>query len=214
MSSKKDNFTINISEKYKSFVWAPPKTGTTHLFFVLRHFDFEGLSVNYDRTDTTRIYDYVTHNHSTNLFLGHENYKLILSARNPYSTAFSYYCHMMSNGDVSIENFRNYIYDNFPPQQSRMRVIFQLETNRKPDYVLRVETLYEDYTKIPFVRNSLLNTSGILKDLCNKKMNRSKYDLPSFKKFYNKELADLVYYSCPNYFEFMGYHKDSWMDID
>jgi hypothetical protein len=84
----------------------------------------------------------------------------------------------MSNGDVSIENFRNYIYGNFPPQQSRMRVIFQLETTRKPDYVLRVETLYEDYIKIPFVRNSLLNTSGILKDLCSKKMNRSKYDLP------------------------------------
>jgi hypothetical protein len=27
-------------------------------------------------------------------------------------------------------------------------------------------------------------------------------------------LADLVYYSCPNYFEFMGYHKDSWIDIE
>ena len=37
-----------------------------------------------------------------------------------------------------------------------------------------------------------LNASGILKDLCNKKMNRSKYNLPSFKKFYTKELKNIT----------------------
>ena len=36
------------------------------------------------------------------------------------------------------------------------------------------------------------------------------YYLVGWKKFYNKRLADLVYYNFPHHFELFGYDIDSW----
>ena len=82
---------------------------------------------------------------------------------------------------------------------------------RKPDYVIRLEHLYEDWLKLPFVPNHGLNLSGELEKLTKIRLNNSKNDGGDYwKKYYDQVLADLVYYNHPDLFELFGYDKDSW----
>jgi hypothetical protein len=84
-------------------------------------------------------------------------------------------------------------------------------TQRVPDYFIRQENLYEDYIKIPFVRDSKLNTCGILEELCGRKMNEGSPKLKTYKEYYNQELADIIYLNYKEYFDHLSYDKDSWM---
>jgi hypothetical protein len=76
--------------------------------------------------------------------------------------------------------------------------------------VVRVESLYEDYSKIPFIVESDYYKSGELKKMTTQKINVSNKDEFLWKKFYTQEIADIVYYRMLRYFEMFGYDKDSW----
>jgi hypothetical protein len=80
---------------------------------------------------------------------------------------------------------------------------------RVPDYFIRQEHLFEDYSKIPFIQNSDFYKSGLLKELCETKINHNKntYD---FRDYYDEMTADLVYYNFSKYFDLLGYDKNSW----
>jgi hypothetical protein len=84
---------------------------------------------------------------------------------------------------------------------------------RTPDYFVRTESLYEDYQTIPFIKEHEINLSGELEELCKQKMNPSPTVIDNYwKKFYDRDLADLVYYNNVNKFELFGYDKDSWKE--
>jgi len=83
---------------------------------------------------------------------------------------------------------------------------------RKPDYFLRVESLYYDYIQIPFIRNSKLNKCGLLYELCNKKLHSNKNNVKSLEEYYTEDMANHTYEQFKDYFELLGYDKDSWKD--
>jgi hypothetical protein len=83
-------------------------------------------------------------------------------------------------------------------------------TERVPDYPVRLENLYEDYSKIPFIVESDYFKSGELKNEVNKKINVSNEDENLWRKFYTQEIADIIYYRMPRYFELFEYEKNSW----
>jgi hypothetical protein len=103
-------------------------------------------------------------------------------------------------------SFEGFIFDyKVKPKENLMK-------ERLPDYFIRQENLYDDYVKIPFVRDSKLNECGILKELCDRKINKGPNKKP-IKDYYNQETADIIYLNYKEYFDLCGYDKDSWKDM-
>jgi len=198
--------SLNISEVHKCFLWLPAKTSTTHATHVLNHFDFYSIDCDYTKQIVYQKRDYISHNHVQELFLGHERYDLISTTRNPYSrvvSMFEYFRPQDKEGK-KFETFEEFVY------QYKKLPVKPYFTQRVPDYFIRQENLYEDYIKIPFVRDSKLNTCGILEELCGRKMNESSPKLKTYKEYYNQELADIIYLNYKEYFDHLNYDKDSW----
>ena len=203
---------VNISEQYKYFTWTPERTGSTHFTNLLTKLSFQTAVVNEDN----KIIEYKnepTHNHFCQLIDNHMDYKFIITTRNPYAM-------MMS---------RTFAFQNLNAELTQKEIEWKLEhytqtfrtseilcchcfQERKPDYFVRLENLYEDWLKIPFVKNHELYLSGELEKICKTRINEQKNteDSNYWKKYYNQRLADLVYYNYINNFEFFGYDKNSW----
>jgi len=81
---------------------------------------------------------------------------------------------------------------------------------KPPKHILRLEHLYDDYIQIPFIRDSKLNKSGVLYELCKKKMHSKKQETKSLKEYYTQDMADHLYETFKPYFDLTGYDKDSW----
>lgn len=200
------NFPINVSKIHNTFLWVWAKTGTSHMVEVLRDFGFD----NYGITETGLIFisKGISQIHTCSFFPGHENYKMMVSARNPYSRFFSFYRHSNRGfyENMTIEGFREFLENTIIGYGTHDCVTF---SERFPDYYVRVESMFQDYCKIPFIIESDLYKSGNLELLCQKKIN---YDSDNhfWKDFYNQSLADLVYYGTQEYFRFFGYDKNSW----
>jgi len=194
---------LNISEKHNCFLWTPAKTASTHAVHVFNYFEFSSFRCDYSRKIIFQENDHLTHEHELSLFLGHEEYKLISTIRNPYSILVSIYTFFKPN---EFNSFEDFIFDyKVKPRENQMK-------ERVPDYFIRQENLYDDYIKIPFVRDSKLNECGILKELCDRKMNKGPNKRP-IKDYYNQETADVVYLNYKEYFDLCGYDKDSWKDM-
>lgn len=195
---------VNISEKFKTFLWLWDKTGTSHAKEVLSNFSFGFYDVSCEpkKIVSTSITQY----HHCSLFKGHESYKLIATARNPYSRLFSYFNMTFPKEKITKENFRDFVEEKIQSPNNFDCANFHL---RKPDYFLKIENLYEDYCKIPFIYESDLRKKNILKIMCNNVVNKGKNDF-FWKDFYNQATADLVFYSTQQYFYLLSYDKNSW----
>lgn len=206
------DFTINISHKHKSILWLWRKCGTSHMAKIMNKYDFKYYKV--ERDGLVLIRDSVIQKHYCNLFQGHENYDIIAAVRNPYSRFFSDYTFNRNSdefvvNDVNKEKFKEFIYRSVVDRDilSNNCVNFH---EREPDYPVRLESLYEDYSKIPFIVESEYFKSGDLKKDTNIKVNVSNKDQNLWRKFYTQEIADIIYYRMPRYFELFGYDKNSW----
>lgn len=206
------NSTINVSEKHKSILWLWKKCGTSHMTRILNKFDFNYYEIKGSRLHLLK--KGIVQKHYCNLFNGHENYKIISAIRNPYSRFFSEFTFKRSNEEFipdeeNKETFRNFIYQTtvFSEVLNNDCIDF---SNRIPDYPVRLENLYEDYSKIPFIIESEYFKSGELKKDLDIKVNVSNVDVNLWKNFYNQEIADIIYYRMPRYFEIFGYDKNSW----
>ena len=100
--------------------------------------------------------------------------------------------------------------------------------NLYPDYYIRVENLEEDIKKIDcimdnadpstleeafnvHVRNNRYRRGEKIKfDLPERKVEYNEDGTREWRKFYNQELADLVYEHWEDGFTLMGYDRDSW----
>ena len=199
------NISINISEKHNCFLWLPVKTASSHAAHVLTHFEFSHVICDYYRRRIQLKTDSLQHHHGLSLFDGHENYKLITTVRNPYSRMVSIYEWMSVSREIrSFEVFMD---------DYKKRPVQPIFDKRIPDYTLRQENLFDDYLKIPFVRDSKLNESGVLKELCDKKINKGRERKP-VKDYYNQDTANIVYTNYKEYFDLFGYDIDSWKVCD
>lgn len=196
----------NISEDVNTFLWLWDKTGTTHARKVLQYFNFHHFGFNGNQK--VLLKNEIIQLHKCSLFPEHEKYKFFVTARNPYTRFASLF--KFSTTDSSIfnkEEFRKFV--EFTIQALDRTMECSLFKDRLPDYYVRVENLYEDYCKIPFIVESELKKSGKLENLCKKVVNPARFDY-YWKDFYDKNVADTIYYATQNYFDFFGYDKNSW----
>ena len=189
---------LNVSKKYNYFIWMPAKCGTTHAVNIFKKFDEK--------------FNFV-HSHVIELFDGHWSYDLISLQRNPYAR----YASMFNNLDGHDKSFGlNKVRDNFNTYlnntlQSSGTLKDMLKYHeRTPDYFIKLEHLYEDYSKIPFVRETNFYKSGQLKLECSIPKNESQTDSFSWKELYTPQTSDLVYYNTSLIFDLCDYDKNSW----
>ncbi len=206
------NSTINLSQKHKIILWLWKKCGTSHMTKIMNKFDFKYYRIDGDSLKL--LNNNVVQKHYCNLFHGHEEYKILSAVRNPYTRFFSDFTFKRRPEDfiyneINKENFRLFIYQSIVYSDiiSNECVDF---SQRVPDYPVRLENLYEDYSKIPFIVESEYYKSGELKKATAQKVNVSNENENLWKQFYTQETADIVYYRMPRYFDLFGYDKNSW----
>jgi hypothetical protein len=209
----------NYSEEHQCYLWTPPKTGSNHATFLFNHFSF--YSKIYREFDKVLLYDHnqkvFTHCHQYIMLPEHSNYKIICTARTPFASLYSFYKHVKKFnwaykiGDLS---FKDFIQNNTEPESTENLEVIRLHNflfseilqQKIPNYFVRVEHLYEDYLKIPFINGSKLHTSGILEEICSNKINVG--DTPSnFSDYLDQDLQDYISTKYSNYFDLLGYSK-------
>lgn len=208
-------YNITYSEKEKMILFLPGKTGSMHASFMFNHFDFT--TSLFEANDEQLIFDNgsVIHHHHLETIKKFENYSIICTARNPYTRIISYYHHYLQGATMEgrlIETFKEYFIKRVSGGGMFKDSGFFFE--KMPEYFLRLETLYHDYIQIPFISNSKLNKSGLLYELCNKKIHSNKHINKPKETYYTQDMADYVYTSLKEYFEHLGYNKDSWKSIN
>lgn len=202
----------NISETYKYFFWAPPKTGSSHATWILNNFDFNYYLMSSDRKIIKETNLETKHCHTTSLFEGHENYKLICTARHPIRRIFSAF--VFNNHEKKLTDFSKTAFIKFFIKQfdTGGGVFFDgiYFSERIPDYFLKTENLYEDYLKIPFIKESELNTSGKLREMCQEKKNSFHKDELNPYDYFTADMIDAVYYRYKKYFEILNYDPNNF----
>lgn len=188
---------INISEKYKSFLWIPPRTASTlaSLIFSEEEFGFSFYDIN-----KVKISENFVHTHYFNFFQGHEDYEFILTVRNPYSQYLSFIGYRTEKLESLEKRFQSKEHYDFINNLKK----------RLPNYIIRVENIYEDYCNIPCVNKSVINQTGELKKIIDSKPNSLKIK-NNFT--FNQSFIDSVYYNNSFLFDTFGYHKDSWKNL-
>jgi len=210
---RKEHYSVTYSEKEKMILILPPKTGTIHAAFMFNHFDFTTKLYELETEELLVDYNYVMNHHGVKFSDKFKDYSVILTARNPYAILVSEYYQEIKNkfdDDKPTKTFKEYFSNNLNSNDFFHKNGFFFK--KTPDYLLRVESLYHDYIQIPFVRNSKLNKSGLLYELCNKKLHSNKNNNKSLEEYYTEDMADYVYTNLKSYFDLASYHKDSWKD--
>lgn len=198
---------INYSEKNKAFLWTPPKTSSIHALTVFTLFDFEWFSGSYDKKYVERYTPYPQHNHALNLFDGHENYSLICTARNPVHRLFSAYMFNNPDSEKTPSGFREFMIS-LTLEVNPFWMIGTKDFVRIPDYFVRQEHLFEDYSKIPFIKNSKVFECGVLEEICQKKINDTKYGKLDIHDCYTSDMLDYLYTEYRWYFDTLGYKPE------
>ena len=170
------------------------------------------------------------HSHYYNSLPNYENYKLICTVRNPYSKFVSLFKYLLRLEKKVIstynwrEEFFELLFDNLTHHSAQgwaHELYSGLDLSslgRKIDYPLRIENLFEDYSSIPFIKDSDYLKNGSLKKDLDLKLNStdgnhdySLYKIPNkWEDFYDQSTADFVYSKNQSYFDYFGYDKNSW----
>ena len=211
MENQLRKYNITYSEKEKFILFLPAKTGTVHASFIFNHFDFTTDILEQHTEEVYFRYDSVIHHHSMNVPQRYNSYSIICTARNPYTRLISAY-HNSNNNSKTVGkpfvDFKEYFSKSL--NEGNLFFVDNFSFRQKPHYFLRVERLYHDYIQIPFIRNSKLNKSGILYELCNKKIHVTRENRKPTWEYYTQDMADALYSEHKTYFETVGYDKDSW----
>jgi len=202
---------ILFSKKYGVILWLPEKTGSTHCWSLMSDFEFKRYTLDLKKQiDYSNGISENRHSHEHNLPNEHQKFLLIQTMRNPYTMLSSYF--RMNRIKVNIPNkniFYSFVYETIYNDSYKIISHYNYSI-RKPNYFIRVEHLFEDYSKIPFIRESELFKSGNLELKCKIPLNKNTHNFTSWQDLYTQETADLVYYNFSKIFSEMGYDKDSW----
>lgn len=197
------------SKTYDFYGLLPMKTGSTLLMWILSHFDFI-IYTRHEKSDGS-YRDFVNDSHaiSHDCYVPEEiiNPKTIMSVRNPYTRLLSHFFFSQ----------RANTFDNPTPQEFTSFLLKLGENNRNsrilnaglnisPTHLIKQENLYDDLIKVDFIRYSDLNTCGILKTMCSKKLNTSNYAVNK-SEFLNDYNKSLIYELMKQHFEKFDYEK-------
>lgn len=189
---------LNVSKKYNYFIWMPATCGTTHAVNIFKNFDKDSMFI---------------HSHKIEFFDGHWSYDLISLQRNPYARYVSMFNNLVGH-DKSLglnkvrSNFN--IFLNYTFQNSDTLKYILKYHERNPNYFIRLEQLFEDYSKIPFVKETDFYKSGQLELECSIPKNKNNANGFTWKELHTPQTADLVYYNTSLIFDLCDYDKDSW----
>lgn len=206
VNSKKNLVLANLSERM--FVWTPPKTASHSSATILPKLGFELYTQEgkYLKPSSQEI-----HNHHCVFCNGHENFSFITTMRNPYTMIVSLFKVTSEREKWTQNNFESFL-DRFFYGEELPEMYFPCfnYSVRLPDYIIKVESMFEDYLKLPFVKQTEYYKSGELEKDCSVKQNSSDYTNFDWKSLYNQNIADMVYYNYAQVFELSGYDKNSW----
>lgn len=194
---------INLSEINKSFIYTPARTASVLSYRIFQYFNFQTYLVDDD--GNISLEQKYMHHHYFSFFSGHENYSFIMTCRNPYSQ-------IMSDVGLGLKFDIEKIIEVINKRKKIGGHFFMSEeiiSTRLPDFTIKVESIKEDYEKIPFIKNSEFEKSGILNKLIESKQNAAtvQYD---WKEHMTQYLADTIYDINQKYFEVFEYDKNSW----
>ena len=209
------NIRVTYSDNLKSILWSPMKTGSKHAEFIFGHFDFVTSSFNSETDEYVQdvLSNHISHHHNFHLLRQHKDYDVICTTRNPYERLISgfFYFSKIEKYELTSDSFKRF----FIKQINNPTMFHDAYVGypKIPKYFLKTESLYDDYIKIPFVRDSKLNQCGLLYDLCNKKINNSVHSI-STKDFFTMDMIDYFYDNFKNLFDIDGYEKDSYKQFN
>ena len=187
-----DRFSSNnVSEKYHAIWIAPARTGSRVMAQILNYCGFRHNQKPVSLCQMPRF----THDfHDPELY---NDWIHICSARNPYSRTYSLF--KMIGNNQKIESFREFILNrtfNYQGKDMYLKPYFL----RKPEYIVRLENLKEDVTKIPFIKNHISETQ------LDYMLTHGK-PLSSWEEHYDDEMKEIVYEVTKHQFEMWGYEK-------
>lgn len=206
VNSRKNLVLANLSERM--FVWTPPKTASHSAATILPKLGFELYTQEgkYLKPSSQEI-----HNHHCVFCNGHENFSFITTMRNPYTMIVPLFKVPAEREKWTQNNFESFLDRLFYGEElPEMYFPCYNYSVRLPDYIIKVESMFEDYLKLPFVKQTEYYKSGELEKDCSVKQNSSDYTNFDWKSLYNQNIADMVYYNYAQVFELGGYDKNSW----
>lgn len=228
--NKQEIIYCNMSEVNKCFTITYPHTGSRLMMNILNNFNFNTYELKNDKLIYKKSGS--QHNHNFDFFKGHENYKLMISCRNPYDIFVSKFRFwlggvgvMKSTFDLKSE-FLEFIEEFIFEIEERIwfkpsHLLKSKKILMRPiDYRIRLENLEESYLNVPFISESEFAKNGsLLKELNNKIGDHREQKLvkpwvphlpEDFRDYFTQEIADLIYDNFTELFVFMDYDKDSW----
>ncbi len=199
-----------ISENYNSFLWLPPKTGTHILSLIFLYFKFKTYKI-----ENSEIKILPHRGHFGHHFFypdNHSDMTFICSIRNPYDRFFSWF-KTFKYPNQGPENKKNKptkidfdeFCQKFFSEKGDLKFLSPNFNYRFPDYVIRNEFLFEDLSKIPFIKESKFYLSGVLEEFCQEKLNPSSDLL--ITEYYDEEIKNKIYESFKTEFELGGYQR-------
>ena len=190
----------NVNEKYR-LVWiAPERSGTRSL---VRIFTFCGFVCKGRPLNLGYGYNYT---HNWEIPEKYKDYKIISSARNPYSRTLALYKNFVYGfEDIT---FREYILgltcgkpeENLIDGNSKYSTFTNPLFEKQPEYIIKLENFYEDIKKLPFIFNHL--TEQQLETMC-----EHGKEIEEWESHYDQEMKDLVYEHLKHQFDTWGYDR-------
>ena len=190
----------NVNEKYR-LVWiAPERSGTRSL---VRIFTFCGFVCKGRPLNLGYGFHYT---HNWEIPEKYKDYKIISSARNPYSRTLALYKNFVYGfEDIT---FREYILgltcgkpeENLIDGNSKYSTFTNPLFEKQPEYIIKLENFYEDIKKLPFIFNHL--TEQQLETMC-----EHGKEIEEWESHYDQEMKDLVYEHLKHQFDTWGYDR-------
>jgi hypothetical protein len=223
---------MNISHKHKTIWWAPERCGTKATAHIFNHFDFEYQGV-WGNKDLPKSAQYQSHvlTLPTNEY---SDYKVICSIRNPYDRMLGVFLYFVGSGKSSVyfkdkhnlmvDNFTIFINELFSYKEIKPK--FGIESKRDkvildsyiskynfdvtiPSDFIRMENIIEDISKIDFIKDSALLSSGYIDNFLSKNNYISSRPY-KFNSLYTMETAKKVYEYHKQFFLTLGYDPFSF----
>ena len=190
----------NVNENY-GFIWiAPERVGSrsTAKIFTFCGFMCRGKQLSFGNA--------LNYTHNWEIPKKYKDYKIISSARNPYSRTLSLYKNFVYGYDDI--TFREYVLgltcgkpeENFKDGSSKYDTFVNPLFEKQPEYVIRLENIHEDIKKIPFIFNHL--TEQQLEIMCDHGK-----EIEEWESHYDQEMKDLVYEHLKHQFDMWGYER-------
>jgi hypothetical protein len=214
---------MNVNHEHKIIWWAPERCGTKALANIFSKLGFD-FYVNLETYRKNVKSDYQSHQIEIPDELS--DYKIIFSTRNPYDRVLSLFTNFTNvgknvvffkdNQENFIERYEIFLDELFTYDKERVNkpilnnyILKYSFEGRTPDKIIRMENMIEDLSKIEFVKNSNLWTSGYIHDYLsnNEYMVRRPY---SFNRVYSMVGAKKVYEHHIKHFILCGYNPFSF----